>query len=249
MRAIIIAAGLGSRLEHHTDEKPKCMVEIGGRSILSYQLEALAHNGVNDIHIVRGYLADRLLVDGATYHENPDFRRNNILASLFCAHEAIQGPLVTSYSDIVYNAQVVQAALDSPFDIALVVDRQWDSAYAGRSDHPVEQAELVLADGAVVRQVGKHVGVEGAVGEFIGLAKYSARGAQLMREVWQDVRRTHDDEAPFQAAAHFRKAYLTDLFEEMIARGIEVGAAYIDGGWREIDTVEDLARVRQEWVG
>ena len=54
MKAIIIAAGMGSRLEHHTTERPKCMVEVQGRSILSYQLEALAAHGVEDLHIVRG---------------------------------------------------------------------------------------------------------------------------------------------------------------------------------------------------
>ncbi|AWV90807.1 NTP transferase domain-containing protein [Bradymonas sediminis] len=248
MRAIIIAAGLGSRLEHHTEERPKCMVEVGGRSILSYQLEALGQNGVHDIHIVRGYLAERLRVEGATYHENANFRQNNILASLFCAEEAIEGPLFSCYSDIVYTPEVVKKAVDSPHDIALVVDRQWHLAYQGRHDHPVDQAELVEVDGERVTSVGKRVGKENAVGEFIGLAKYSARGAQLMREVWRDVRAKFGDEDPFQAAEKFRKAYLTDLFEEMIARGIDIGWVPIDGGWREIDTVEDLERVRSEWV-
>jgi len=248
MRAIIIAAGLGSRLEHHTEERPKCMVEVGGRSILSYQLDALGQHGVDDIHIVRGYLAERLLIDGATYHENPDFRQNNILASLFCAESAIEGPLFTSYSDIVYTPEVVQKALASPHDIALVVDRQWHLAYQGRHDHPVDQAELVEAAGERVLRVGKRVGKKNAVGEFIGLAKYSARGAQIMREVWGDVRQKFGDEDPFQNAAKFRKAYLTDLFEEMIARDIVIGWVPIDGGWREIDTVEDLERVRTEWA-
>lgn len=247
MRAIIIAAGMGSRLEHHTEEKPKCMVEVGGRSILSYQLEALRENGVDDIHIIRGYLADRLVVEGATYHENRDFRRNNILFSLFCAEAAIEGPLVTTYSDIVYTPEVVRRAVESPHDIALVVDRQWRAAYEGRADHPVEQAELVRASGERVEEVGKRVGVKGAIGEFIGLAKYSARGAALLREVWQDVRQRLEDDAPFQAAARFRKAYLSDLFEEIIERGHPVGLVTIDGGWREIDTVEDLERVRREW--
>lgn len=247
MRAIIIAAGLGSRLEHHTEERPKCMVEVGGRSILSYQLDALGRHGVDDIHIVRGYLAERLRVDGATYHENPDFRQNNILASLFCAESAIEGPLFTSYSDIVYTPEVVQKALASPHDIALVVDRQWHRAYQGRLDHPVEQAELVEAAGERVLRVGKRVGQAHAVGEFIGLARYSARGAQILRDVWRDVRQKTGDEDPFQGAAQFRKAYLSDLFEEIIARDIPIGWVPIDGGWREIDTVEDLHRVRREW--
>ncbi len=246
-RAIIIAAGMGSRLEHFTDEKPKCMVEIDGRSILSYQLEALDRAGVDDIHIVRGYLSDQLVVEGATYYENPDFRQNNILQSLFFAEDAIEGGLVTTYSDIVYTPAVVQKAVDSTHDIALVVDRQWSEAYEGRHDHPPEQAELAEAQGERVTAVGKQVGPEDAVGEFIGLAKYSVRGAEMLRDVYGDVRARLSDDAPFQAAELFRKAYLTDLFMEMIDRGLEIGWVPIDGGWREIDTVQDLHRVRDEW--
>src|SRR5699024_10948953 len=159
------------------------------------------------------------------------------------------GPFFSSYSDIVYTEEVVRRAMQSPHDIALVVDRQWRSAYEGRHDHPVEQAELVEASGEWVTQVGKHVGPARAVGEFIGLAKYSARGAALLRQTWRDVRQKYDDEQPFQAAQQFRKAYLTDLFEEMVERGLSIGWVPIDGGWREIDTVEDLERVRADWTG
>jgi len=247
MKAIIIAAGMGTRLEHHTDEKPKCMVEVGGRSILAHQLAAFAENGVEDIHVVRGYLADRLVVPGATYWHNADYENNNILLSLFYARDAMEGPFLTTYSDIVYTAGVVRAAVDSPHDVALVVDRQWDQAYEGREDHPVAQAELTEVDGERVTAVGKQVGPDHAVGEFIGLARFSAEGGRLLREIYDDVRASHRDDAPFHAAAEFRKAYLTDLFLEMIDRGVDVGIVPIDGGWREIDTVEDLERVNREW--
>jgi choline kinase len=247
MKAIIIAAGLGSRLEHYTDHTPKCMVDVGGRSILSYQLEAFRTHGVDDIHIVRGYLADKLVVDGATYHENTDYESNNILVSLFCAQEAMNGPFLSSYSDIVYTPEVVEKAIASPHDIALVVDRQWHLAYQGREDHPPEQAELAEVDGELVVRVGKQVGPEHAAGEFIGLARYTAKGAKQLQEVYRDVRQSHDDDDPFQSAQKFRKAYLTDLFGELIARGVDIGWVPIDGGWREIDTVQDLHRVRDGW--
>jgi choline kinase len=246
-RAIIIAAGMGSRLEHHTDDRPKCMVEVGGGSILSHQIRAFSENGVDDLHIVRGYLSDKLVVEGATYYENADFRNNNILFSLFCAEEAMEGTFLTTYSDIVYTPDVVRRALDSPFDIALVIDRRWADAYEGRDDHPVEQAELAeVEDGAVIR-VGKQVGPEHAAGEFIGLAKFTARGGDLLRKTFHDVRSRLGDDEPFQAASLFRKSYLTDLFLEMIQGGAKIGWVPIDGEWREIDTVEDLARVNAFW--
>ena len=248
MRAIIIAAGRGSRLGENTDERPKCMVEVGGRSILSYQLEALRAHGVDDLHVVRGYLAERLIVDGATYHHNADWPDNNIMVSLFCAAPAIEGDLLTTYSDIVYGAPVVEAALGGDADVTLVVDRRWADAYEGRHDHPVEQAELVEVDASGrVTRVGKWVGPEQAVGEFIGLARFTARGAEALNEAWASLQATHDFEGPWRHADPMRKAYLADLLEELVDRGVHVGCAYIDGGWREIDTVEDLARVGQEW--
>jgi choline kinase len=202
---------------------------------------------VDDVHIVRGYLADKLVVPGATYYENRDFRNNNILHSLMFASDALDGPLLTTYSDIVYTSDVVEKLLASPHDISLVVDRRWAQAYEGRDDHPPEQAELTeLKDDRVIR-VGKVVGPDNAVGEFIGLAKYSARGSKLLRETFNDVRAKLGDDDPFQNAELFRKAYLTDLFQEMIDRGVKIGITPIDGEWREIDTVQDLERVNEAW--
>lgn len=248
MRCIIIAAGMGSRLEHYTDERPKCMVEVGGRSILDHQLEALRANGVEDLHIVRGYLAERLVVEGATYWANEAYRENNILHSLFRAKQAMDGAFLSTYSDIVYEAGVVERLLASEGDIVLVVDRGWSRAYVGREDHPVEQAELVEVDEATgnVKRVGKWVGPQDAVGEFIGLAKYSEQGARWMREVWEELCEQYGLEDRFHHAEKFRKAYLADMFTELIERGHAVKIVVIDGGWREIDTVQDLERVNRE---
>ena len=246
-RAIIIAAGRGQRLGPYTDDRPKCLVDVGGRTILARQIDAYAAHGVTDLHIVRGYRADDIAVPGATYHGNPDWERNNILQSLFCAAPALDGPLLTSYADILFTAEVVGRALAGRAPITLVVDLDWSRAYDGRRDHPVAQAELTEVQGDRVVRVGKQVGPERAAGEFIGLAAYTAEGVRAMRETYADVRAARGDDEPFQAAPLFRRAYLTDLFLELIDRGFPVGWAPIQGGWREIDTVEDLERVRREW--
>ena len=247
MNAIIIAAGRGSRLEGYTSDRPKCMVQVAGRSILDHQLAALRKNGIEDIDVVRGYLSEKLVVSGATYYGNENWRDNNILHSLFCAQSAMEGGFLSTYSDIVYTADVVAGALDGPGDINLVVDRKWHRAYQGRTDHPVAQAELVRVDGDRVQAVGKQVGPDGAVGEFIGLAVHSARGARQMCKVFEDLCDQLEDDEPFRHGRPFKKAYLADLYEEMIDRGIPVHWVPIDGGWREIDTVEDLHAVDEFW--
>ncbi len=249
--AILIAAGRGSRLQGFTEERPKCMVTVDDRSILHYLTDALDHPRIDQLHIVRGYLRHQLTVPGATYHHNRDWPHNNILHSLFCARQAMAPGFVSTYSDIIYPPEVVDAAIAAlnPRDthIALVVDRQWASTYVDRQDHPIAQAELVEVRGDRVTAVGKHVGPDEAIGEFIGLAAHSATGARWMRQAFEALESKLDADDPFRHGRPFRLAYLADLYEALIECGHPISWVPIDGGWREIDTVEDLASVRQDW--
>src|SRR5262249_53377327 len=130
-------------------------------------------------------------------------------------------------------------------DFALVIDRRWRDTYHGRSDHPVEEAEVARVEGGRVTRVGKKTVPEAeATGEFIGLLSVSARGAALMRERYAERRRQLDGQ-PYGRAQQFQVAYLTDLLNDLIDSGEVMRPAFIDGGWREIDTVQDLERARQ----
>ena len=159
----------------------------------------------------------------------------------------MEGGFLSTYSDIVYTPKVVQRALNGPGEITLVVDRQWRKAYIDREDHPVSQAELVEVDGDRVTAVGKQVGPEQAAGEFVGVATHSATGAQWMRQSFDRLRQRLDDDDLFRHGRPFRKAYLADLYEAMIDEDHPIRCAFVDGGWREVDTVEDLHSVDDEW--
>ncbi len=253
-KAIIVAAGRGRRLGDKTDEIPKCMVSVGGRPILHRQLDALAAHGVRDVLLVRGYLGDR--IDGGPHPlrfvENRDWASNNILASLLCAADELDGGFFFSYSDIVYAPGVVGAlvaeARGGAADAALVVDRDWQATYVGRTLHPLPEAELARVDpdgdgvGRVTR-VGKlAVPAEQAAGEFIGLAWFSADGARALRATWEEALRAGGLESPFGRAAALRNAYLTDALNAMAEAGRRLSPVFIDGRWREIDTQQDLER-------
>ena len=247
MKAIIVAAGMGRRLGPHTAEIPKCMVEVRDKSILQRQVDALRAAGVDEINVVRGYLGDRITVPGLKFYENPDFRENNILASLFFAAPAMEGGFVFSYSDIIYDATVTRALVAADGDYRLIIDRGWDRSYAGRHDHPVSEGELTLVEGGLVTRVGKGlVSPEVTVGEFIGLAYFSAAAATRLRAEHAALRADRGAASPFGTARTLRKAYLTDMLNHLIDRGERMVPVFIDGHWREIDTVEDLLRVRQE---
>ena len=256
-KAIIVAAGRGRRLESNTDEVPKCLVDVGGRSILAHQTQAFAACGVRRFVIVRGYLghviADRQadwLPSGCTveYVNNPDYASNNILQSLFFAQAELRGGAVITYSDIVFTVQVVERLLSTAADIALVIDRDFARVYEGRDDHPLSEAEVAdLDDTGCVRRVGKRaLPPQEAWGEFIGLSRLSAEGAGRVLTTWaqlgEQFRGGHDQ--PFMRARTFKNAYLTDLWQYLIDAGVVLTPAEIHGGWREIDTVQDLHRAR-----
>ena len=99
MKAIIVAAGMGRRLRPYTDDRPKCLVEVNGKSILQRQLDAYRDAGINEVYIVRGYMKESIQIDGAQYFTNTDYANNNILASLFYAEPAMAGGFLFSYSD------------------------------------------------------------------------------------------------------------------------------------------------------
>jgi choline kinase len=149
-----------------------------------------------------------------------------------------------SYSDIVFRPEAVRAAQNTDGDYALVIDRLWHEAYVGRLNHPVEEGEVArVEEGKVVRVGKKTMAPADATGEFIGLARFSKAGAAKMRERFHAKKRALAGQ-PYGRAPRFEVAYLTDLLNDLIDDGEVMRPAFIDGGWREIDTVEDLERAK-----
>lgn len=246
-RAIIIAAGMGSRLKPFTDDRPKCLLQAGGATILGHAISTLRGAGLDDIAVIRGYRSECIAEEGVTYFENTDFRQNNILHSVFYAAPFMDQGFVLSYSDILYRREVVEALLASNHDISVVVDRDWRAGYEGREMHPLSEAEVVLDRDSMVSKIGKGVvPADIATGEFIGMAKFSAAGARILRDEFTRLKKLYEaaPDSPFQSAASFRKAYLTDMLQELTERGHKVGVTSISGGWMEIDTPEDYERAQ-----
>ena len=253
-RAILIAAGRGKRLGAHTDEVPKCMVEVAGMPILGWVWKALSSVGVNDLVVIRGYRGDVLeqfvrgLVPSATFVDNDDWQTNNVLLSLAHARAFIDRPTYLTYSDIVFTPAVAEAAARSTAEIGLVIDREFRSIYDGRTEHPLDEGEVadLMPDGTVARVGKRALSPDDAIGEFIGLSRLGERGARIVANTLDALAKRYvgREDQPFQRAARYRNAYLTDLWQELIDSGIRVDPVLVDGDWREIDTGQDLDRAR-----
>ena len=242
-KSLIVAAGLGSRLKDHTENTPKCMLDFGGKTLLQRQLSSYKKCGIDDISLVRGYKKNKIDYKDIKYFDNDDFKNNNILNSIFYAEEEINGNIIISYSDILFEPFVVQRALDSDHDISVVVDIDWRDYYIDRKEHPLTEAENVIfnSNNEVVK-IGKIASEKEEVhGEFIGMIKLNHRGCEIFKQNFHRVKKFFWNK-PFQRAKVFQKAYLTDMIQELVDIGVKVHCVIIERGWKEIDTVEDYKK-------
>jgi L-glutamine-phosphate cytidylyltransferase len=247
---VIIAAGRGSRLKNETDEIPKTLVEVMGRPMLEWILDAFESAGLSrrDVVFVCGYRAEVIQARYPyfTYVTNHDWQNNNILLSLLMAREHLTEGFVSSYGDIVYEGAVVQKLVTSAADIALGCDTAWRRRYVGRTQHPETDAEKLRADGKRVVELSRTIPSEQADGEFIGVMKLSAAGSADFLAAFDRAERAHGGQQ-FREGRSFQKAYLIDLLADMLERGSRMEREDTHGGYMEIDTVQDLSMSEQWW--
>lgn len=239
MRAIILAAGQGTRLRPYTDNIPKCMVELAGKPLLHHQLEVLRDAGLSKILLVGGYRAERLNAEGVEIELNPKFATTNMVSTLFCAEEWMQEgeDLIIAYGDIIYEPKVLQSLLAADAPIAISVDKQWQRLWEARMEDPLKDAEtLKLQEGNRVIEVGKKPqSLEEIQGQYMGLIKVRGDTVKQFRKAWHSL----DRDAHYDGQ-DFDNMYMTSFIQHLIDTGVVVQAAFTDGGWIEVDSVEDL---------
>lgn len=250
VKAIIIGAGRGSRLEHKTNDVPKTMVEVCGRPMLDQILEALAFAGFarKDIVFISGYKGEvvRRAHPDLTFIENAEWESNNILLSLLKARDILGDGFVSTYADIVYEPEIARAVATSSDDICLGCDTRWRRRYVKRSQHPETDAEKLIFDGGRVTKLSRHIPSEEASGEFIGVMKLSKTGVRSFLEAF-DAAEAEFGGGLFREGRTFQKAYLIDLLAFMLERGVPMGHADTAGGYMEIDTLQDESFAREWW--
>jgi choline kinase len=250
MRPIIIGAGRGSRLEHLTEEIPKTLVPIMGRPILEWVLEALAAGGFakKDIVFICGYKAEviKARYPEFTYVENRDWENNNILLSLLTAREQLKGGFVSTYADIVYRGDYVSGLVQSKHDKVLGCDTDWRRRYVGRTRHPETDAEKMRAEGDRVVELSRTIPSEKAAGEFVGVAKFTPTGVAEFLDAFDKARAEFAGKV-FREKRTFEKAYLIDLFQDMLEKGSAFHRVGVHGGYMEIDTLQDESFAAEWW--
>ncbi|MFA7584945.1 MAG: phosphocholine cytidylyltransferase family protein [Novosphingobium sp.] len=241
--AIILSAGQGSRLLPLTAERPKCLIDFSGRSLLAWQVEMLARQGVKRIDVVTGFMTDmvedhlRDLADPRvelTVRFNPFYKVADNLGSCWIARETMRGDFLILNGDTLVSEDIVarvQAGSDWPIAVTVDVKDSYDS-----DDMKVSRA----ADGRLDR-IGKTLTAAESNAESIGFLAFRGEGADLFRNAVRAAMRTPE------GVQHW---YLKVI--DSLAPTGKVGTVSIEGlGWAEVDFLNDIeiaTQLTDTWV-
>ena len=236
-KVILLVAGEGKRLRPYTLDRPKCMVEIDGISLIDRQLSVLRAEGLDNIVMVGGYKSEMLKREGVKLKLNPRYYETNMVWTMFCAEEELEGGVIVSYGDIVYSREILQALLESTADIAVIIDKEWEGYWRARNEDPLDDAEtLKLRADGTIREIGQSPqALDEIEGQYIGLMKFSAQGVSQMKETFYAA-----VESGELLGKPIENSYMTDLLQALINSDKLVTSIPVYGDWVEIDTVSDL---------
>ena len=228
-KAIILAAGSGSRLRPLTSDVPKCLLEVSGRTLLEHQLDALGRCGITDVVAVVGFRGDRIRQKAGAalrYIENERFASTNSLYSLWLAREELAHGFCVLNSDVLATPRLFERLLTAAAADGVLVE-------LGRDFEP-EDMKVTLLDGRVV-DFGKDLPADRAQAHNVGVAKFGAAGAtRLVRCLDRLVASGHENDwAPVAFRAFAGESPLAAIATDGLP-------------WIEIDYPADLARARAE---
>lgn len=245
MKAVILAAGQGIRLKKYTENLPKGMLYFMGKTIIERQIAIYQKCGIDKIIVVRGFEADKINYDGVTYYTNEDYANTNMVESFMAARKEFDDDMIVSYSDILFEEQMLRQMMESKEDFAVAVDDNWKIYWKkryGKVDFDTES--LCLDKNSNIVELGlENPSIEEIDARYIGLLKFSKEGLKYIGKILEEAYQNYEDKPWKQSGKAVRKAYMTDLFQAVIESGYPVKAERFQNGWIEFDTNEDYENV------
>ena len=233
-RALILAAGRGSRMGNETASKPKCFTVLKGKRLLDWQFESLKAAGINDISVVTGYKTEMFIGDFPKFY-NGRWSETNMVASLFCA-DAFEGNTILSYSDIVYKKEHIKVLSKSNADITITADKDWEELWKLRFENPLDDAETFKSNGAKLLEIGgKTNDITEIEAQYMGLLKLTKNGWDIMYNEFNLLSDIEKD-----------KMDMTKMLNLLLNKGVDINVVFINGGWCEADEYSDILAYERE---
>jgi len=228
MRAVILAAGRGGRLREVTGERPKCLAQVGGSTLLERQLRALRGTGIANIAVVTGYSEidiRRAAGPAIDYVHNAEFAATNSLYSLWLARHLLADGFLVMNCDVLFHHQLLFDLLTAKYDDALLVS----PACAG-TEYTDEEMKVRIRAGRV-EAIAKTIAPADADAENVGIAKFGAEGAAVLVEEMDRI-----------VAAGRRTDWLPAAFDAFARRRPLHAVEHRGFPWIEIDCPQDYWR-------
>ena len=250
-RAKVIIPAAGEPKEEIVKGMPTAMLDINGKSVLQRQLDMFRRSRIADVVVIRGYEKEKINVNQVKYYDVDDYKRGSLF-SLLAAKEEMKNGFILVFSDIIFDQSLIENLLRSREDITIIVDasypfhkheidKELDLIVSKQKDR--FHRELFLTIGKEVSFVGKKIKKDIATHEFIGVARFSAYGAQNLIRIYEDCAKNH--EGRFHESESFNKASIVDMLQEMISRGFKVHYIETNKGWLEIHNKKDCEMAKR----
>nr|WP_321500614.1 phosphocholine cytidylyltransferase family protein [uncultured Dethiosulfovibrio sp.] len=241
MKAIILAAGQGTRLKKYTENLPKGMLPFNGKTIIERQIELFRSCGIDRIIVIRGFAGDRIQYKDVTYYTNTEYATTNMIESLLAAKGEFDNDIIVSYSDVLFTKEMLDRMIGAKGDYVVAVDDNWKSYWQARYGRVDFDTESLTIDGdSNILSLGKENPDPSEIdARYVGLLKFSAIGLKKITEILDEAYRSYIDKPWKQSGKAVRQAYMTDLLQAIIESDEKVKAERFNNGWIEFDTNED----------
>jgi choline kinase len=237
MKAIILAAGMGTRLQHLTEDQPKCLVKLWGTSLLERQIEQLKNAGIKDILVVGGFKAEKIVPIWPSLVVNHDFNSSNMVYSLTFALDWLisqdDSDVLILYGDIAYSQNNLNILIQHQRTLPLAVlgNLDWLKLWKQRMENPLADAETFKFDNnnKLIEIGNPPKTFTDVMGQFMGMYKASNEFLIEKLQAYSSSVEQNNN----------RNLYMTDFLQHIIDEQ-QAETALVNGEWIELDTIEDF---------
>lgn len=233
VNAIILAAARGEKLRPLTEDTPKSMLKIQGKSILTLMIEKFNRVGIKDINVVRGFAKNKISLPNIKTIDNDKYAETGEVYSLYLAKDQIATNTVVAFGDIVFKSWMLNDLLndDAPITIIVDADVQRDSSWRDYASCDKPYSRTLFDDRVLLTEMNHTLEESRTSGEFIGLFKTNKDGAAVLVSTMDEI----------AAAGKIEKMRIDEFFT-ILAQRCPVSVKYIRGSWVDVNVIVDIQK-------
>ncbi len=237
-KAIVLAASRGSALGELTEDKPKVMLSIGGKTVLRHLLDEFKNQNINKVTLVAGYKSETIDTSGIEMKINKDYATTGELTSLTQVSSEFHEDMIITYGDLLFRSYILRDLLENEGEIVAVIDSTVENEnYSGSPDYAYcsqKEDRVIFKQDAYLNHVSeeKNALLSSPTGRWVGMLRVRGQGKQWI-EAAIDKLKSHKN---------FKQMSLTELLNQLIKMNHPINVHYINGHWVDINALVDINR-------